>query len=626
MDAAKIIKELQALYKKNSPFKQKEQSDEAFAIIARYCREKGHYDKIIETKKAAEDLIAETKEVFQQSEDEYARFINDWNEVKNASEKAKVLAGLGNKTEFALASFNKVLQELQVKKQTISTARKAYFEKCTAKINEQKEIVKAQNVLLQEIDKCIEEVRIGMDVADYGMDSLQKTERFFELGISRTLKGEKSSFNTLGCTLFFSQNRKGTWEYDSFSTIVNESLFEQTKLTISSAIQNKETGSFLLSIKGDLNLSVLDIKKRKETKTSNYNEKQVNTGSVVTTENGVVNNQKKENFDHNFNAQSGEIKVDFSNANQSQNGKSDYDRTLSDKTLTVEQWNQTVTQKVNEYYKQVTRVETTINTIRNYKKIFDKLKPEEKKSIIDQITSLWGDVAPYTKYVKKLPYIGPIVRGIDGAVTILKGAEKVWELGKSIWDGLFGDGEPTFKLTDREVTDIKETISTQINTDLTTQGYKKTNSTTTNIGNKTVDSKRDLSDKVETTYEDIANQNKTDISGKTGFYNENAKDQFTGSDITTSNNVTVQNQQNQTKIEKNSNEQLKDFNSNEDDITITDQFNLVLICETAKDGQLIVHKDSSSDLGPIEKGIKPKLKHDNDLEISFNLMTKKLYN
>ncbi len=625
MDAAQIIKDLQVRYKKNSPFKQNEQSDEAFAIIVRHCREKGNYAKIIADKKTYEDSITETKELFQQSEDEYSKFLSDWNEVKNASEKAKVLAKLGNKTEYALAAFNKSLHELQVKKQALSTARKEYFEKCTTKINTQKEIVKVQDVLLKEIDTCIEQVRVGLGVADYGIDSLQKTERFFELGISRKLKGEKSSFNTLGCTLFFSQNRAGVWHYDDFSTIINESLLDQTKLSISSALQNKETGSFLLAIKGELNLNVLDINKRKESKTFIHDEKQVSTGSVVTTDKGIVNIQKQENLDHNHQVRTGEINVEVKNANQSMDGKHDYTRELSDKVLTVEQWNQKVTQEVTEYYIKVQNVETTINTIRSFQKTFDKLKPEEKKSTLDQITSLWDDVAPYTKYVKKLPYIGPVIRVIDKAIPIIKGAKKVLDIGKSLWNDIFGDNEPTFKLTDREVTEIKETISTQINTNLTEQGFKKTNSTTNNTGNKTVDSKRDLNENIETTYEDKANQNEIKVGAKEGFYDENTKDQTTGSVITTDNRITVQTQQNLNTIDKSSNELHKDFNSDED-ITITDQFNLVLICETAADGQLIVRKDSSSDLGPIEKGIKPKLKHDNDLEISFSLMTKQLYN
>ena len=221
---------------------------------------------------------------------------------------------------------------------------------------------------------------------------------------------------------FFNQNDSGKWAYDNFKTIVNESLFANTKLNISSKIYDEKEASFLLSINGELNLNVLDVKKRKALKTVDFNEEANFSSSDVTTSKSTVDNQIDQQKDHQYDEKTGGIKVSAMNANQTNNGESKKTRKFDDKVLSVKEWDEEVTKEVIMRYQEITKLSKTIDTIGETLKVEKELTPVEQKSLLDQLDGLWNDsfLTPIKKYGKKLPHIGPAIKAID---TILKGVK-----------------------------------------------------------------------------------------------------------------------------------------------------------------------------------------------------------
>lgn len=626
LNSQKIIKALKKSEHRRI-FKQKEQSDEAYAIIVRHCRTAGNYQEFADKKKEAEELLDETKKQFELSENEYARFLGEWNKVKEANEKAQVLAQIGKKTEFVLADFNDKMAVLKKKKQELSNKRKAYFKQCTQTINEKKAIIKEMDAEIAEIDKCVEEVRLGLGVADYGKNSLMKTERFFELGIARTLKKQKSSFNTIGTTLLFEKNKETLkWEYDKFTTIVNESLLADTHISVKSTVQNEETSSFLLTINGELNLNVLDIQK----KDSKSYAKSVSTGTAdevrTTDKHTKVDNKVDQEKNTDYKKTTGDARVKVSGGSKNVSDETKARQDISSKTYTVSEWEDHIKTKVDMEYGKVKHISTAITKIRTYRKDFDKLTPVEKKGVLDTITDIWDGAKDLVPFSDKLIKLNPVARVIDKGIKAISIIGDVADLASRGWNYFFGDDEPEFKLKDKEVTTIKDEIKTNIEKTMREQGWRKETITTDRNGSQTIYTQQKIDNDIDIDRDQNTTVRKGEVEVGGSKQKVTKGEKFKGSDVTrTDDSKTYKRHQTDVKTSKSSSSN-KDFTADEDNITVKDQFSLVLICETMEDGSLSVKRDSSTQLGPIESGIRPKMKHDNDLVISFKLKTKELYN
>ena len=622
-----IIKELQ----NNFPhlFGGSEQSEDAYATIVRYCREQGGYKQKLVAKEAAQKTIEKTKKTFKLSEDRYAELSDDWQEIREAATKTKILVSLDKKSKLAATAFAKTFKELKAKKDEMAAKRKAFYIKCSAKIKEQKVLIENTNAQLQAIADCIEKVRQGLTVADYGLKSLGSTERSFELGISRTLNKQTSSFNTLACTLAFEQDETGKWQYTNFRTVVNETLFETTKLTVHSKIQNEETGSFLLTVNGDLKLSLLDIKKgeasRKVDQSSSSSRTKRDTTNSTSSSSDTIDQDENA-----FKTQSSSGFEDYTNvANQTFNRNVKDKADLTDHTARTKEWEEEVTSKTEEYYKETTQLVETIHKLSTLTQKYDRMTvtseqdSKEKGNLYTDIYKTVEEIVGYLNslpFIRKIPYVGPIVNTLSIAF-------KTIDRFKKLWNFLFEDKEPK-DIIEKVNSNLEQRIKTDLRKEAeeVVESHKTITSETHTDGKETEDTRRDASYQASSDVNENSNQTEWESKNYGDQEEETAVKTFDyernrNAQSSTTRNVD-ENASNESKLRDNS----REINTNEEDIEITGQFSLVLICETNEDGSLLVRRDSSTELGPIEKSIQPKLKHDDQLEISFELKTDKLYN
>lgn len=628
MDAKKIIKILSADKQYKHLFKSKEQSDEAYAVITRYCRAEGKYDEHLASQTAAKKAISTTRQQFEHSEDAYAKFMGDWQNVREATEKAKILASLDKNTNFALRSFMEELNNLKEKRNKIAADRKAYHAQCKKKIADQQPIVAAATTQLKLIAACIEDVRKGMNVADYGVVSLEKTERFFELGIARKLKGEESSFNTIGCTLFFDHNQTtGKWQFDTFNKVVNESLFKDTTIAINSKLQNEATGSFLVEILGELNLNVLDIKKDKNSKSSSQNNYSTSNTTTQNLSNGSDHTATVQTLDKFYDERYINANLSAHHANQNNNGTANKTEKKDKKVLSKTVWNEKRKEIRTQISSEVTTTVGKINKLTQLVQTIDKLKPVEQKSAVDAGIELIESILNLTNngwiavIMRRSPHLIAFTKLAKRVLPIIKAGKEIVDKVKALYDAVRGNDKDKFESLSRKLTTINEKSEEHSESIMRKNGYEKETTTNTGSGESTTNTNTTENNTTDTEYNNNSSQNDIKVGINGGIKQQQQNDLYTENIDHTYENAGSSESKTTNNSSSKATETVNNFTSDENDITIKDQFLLVLICETAEDGSLIVRKDSSSKLGPIETG----LKHDKDLEISFDLNTKQLY-